>query len=477
MALLWSVAEKYANLLVSLAGSMVLARLLTPTQVGVFSLCASVLAVAGILRDFGVSEYLIQEKELTDDRLRAAFAVAIAIAWSMAALIFMLREPLAAFYGEPGVASVLSVLCLNFLLLPLASPAFALLTREMAFRKMFVVQMISNSVHTATSIVLAWRGHGYMSLAWGPVAGIATQVLLVTLARPRESLLLPSFREARQVLRYGTLFVASRTIEIFTRNAHEFMIGKQLGFAAVGLFSRAFGLIEMFNTAVLAAIQRVASPVFANQHRAGHALAESFARGTAIFTCIALPFLGFIALMAGDIILVLFGHQWDAAAPLARILAISLAPTYLVALAPNLLASTGHVQRRLKVTMWYSPVHLCGVLLASFFGLEAIAAVWGVSNIVMVCLYSRQLRIVLGTGAATLFKPSLGSLLVTALSVLAQAATLLLCCQLDMPALVNLIAVTLAGAAGWLLAVRYTAHPVHEEIMRAYGQLRLKARP
>ena len=59
-ALIWSLAERHAGLVVALVTTVILSRLLTPAQVGIYSLCAAFTAVAGILRDFGVSEYLIQ---------------------------------------------------------------------------------------------------------------------------------------------------------------------------------------------------------------------------------------------------------------------------------------------------------------------------------------------------------------------------------------------------------------------------------
>lgn len=474
-ALVWSFAERYSSLVVTMASTMILARLLTPAQVGVFSLCASVTAVAGILRDFGVSEYLNQEKDLTDDKLRAAFGVAIVIAWSIGLLVVLSRHAVASFYGEPGVARLLAVLSLNFLILPFASPAFALLAREMAFRKIFVVQIVSNAVQSVVAVTLAYRGYGYMSLAWAPVASIAVQTLLIGYFRPRESFLLPGFKEARQVLRYGSMFVTSRFIETFTRNAHEFIIAKQVGFAAVGLFSRAFGLIELFNSNVTSAVMRVASPSFATDHRAGIPLAGAFARGTAIFTSIAFPFLGFIALMSPEIIRVMFGHQWDAAAPLARILAVALVPFYLIGLAPHLLAATGHVNRRLQIALWFSPVHLLGVLAASFINLEAVASVWAVSNTVMLVMYMHHLKSVLHASPSELFMPSLRSVLVTAVSVFAQAAALFLCRKFATPELVSLIVVAAVAAVSWLLAVKFSRHPVYDEIARFAASRRLRA--
>ena len=120
-------------------------------------------------------------------------------------------------------------------------------------RKIFCVQILSNTAQALTSVILAYRGHGTMSLAWGPVANVATQTALLTLFRPRDTLMLPNFRAARQVFLYGSMFVGSRVIEVFARNAHEFFIAKQFGFSEVGFFSRAFGLIDLFYTNVASA--------------------------------------------------------------------------------------------------------------------------------------------------------------------------------------------------------------------------------
>lgn len=466
-ALVWSFAERYAGLVISIASAMALSRLLTPTQVGIYSLCAAFTAVAGILRDFGVSEYLIQEKELTRDKIRAAYGIAFLIAWTIGAAIFLVRNEVARFYAEPEVARVLAVLAVNFAILPISSPTFALLNREMAFRQLFFLQLTCNAAQAITSVTLAYLGFGVMSLAWGPIANVATQSIILMWLRRQESVVLPGLREWRQVLRFGTMYVASRSIEVLTRNFHEPVIAKTFGFAAVGLFSRAFGLIELFHLNIGAAVVRVATPAFAAEHRAGRSLAEPFARSTAIFVSVSWTFFGFVALMAEPIIHVMFGAQWVPSAPIAVVLALSAMPHGLFALAPQMLSATGHVARRLKVSLWFSPVHLLGVLIASRFSLPAVAAVWFVSNSVMLALYLRHLREVLGTSVAALFRPSASSAVVAAASVAAQAAIAELLRHWRAPELATIPLVFAFGAGAWFIVARMLRHPAHDEIMNA----------
>lgn len=468
-ALVWSFAERYTSLVVAIASTMILARLLTPAQVGVFSLCAAFTAVAGILRDFGISEYLIQEKNLTKDKIRAALMLAIIIAWSVACLILVSRHTISDYYSEPGVAEVLGVIALNFLLLPFASPAFALLNREMDFRKVYAVQTISTVCNAISSVFLAYNGYGFMSLAWGNFIGIVCQNIILVIIRPRDSLILPGLKEARSVLAYGTVFVSSRVIETLSRNVHEYIIAAQMGFTSVGLFSRAMGLIELLYTNFTSAILRVTTPVFANDHRQSGNLAERFATGTAMLTVVAWPFYGFIIFMAEDVIRVLFGTQWTQAAPIASVLALSIMPNYLTVLGPSLLAATGHVKVRLKITLWYAPVHIMVMFGASKFGIIAIAAAFSVSNIFALLLYIYNLVKIIGCNASQLFKGSGKSVLVGILCLAFQFIGKVICNKFEVSALLSLLFVSTVTVFVWFLSIQIVRHPIRCEIERYFS--------
>ena len=476
-ALVWSFAERYASLIVNIASTMALARLLTPAQIGVYSVCAAFVTVATVLRDFGISEYLIQEKELTDDKLRAAYAGAIAIGWSVGLLALLARHPLAQALREPGVVDVIGILALNFAILPFASPAFALLNRHMAFRKIFIIQFSSSMVHACTGVLLAMNGFGFRSLAWASVANTGFQALLLLAMRPPGTLLLPGVKGMKQVFGYGSYFVTSRLIETFTRNAHEFIIARVFGLTSVGLFSRALGLLEMFYTNVTSAVLRVATPAFADQHRQGGDLPALYAQGTAMMTAIAWPFFGFVALMSRDIMRLLFGPQWDAAAPICTLLALAIMPTYLYSLGPNLLNATGHVAKRLRINLIYSPVHLIVLLIASRFSLEALAGSWIVSHLVALSLYVHYMRSLLGATARTLLGPSLKSAMVAAGSIAAQALAAELSHRAQLPLLIGLMLTGGAGIAGLLIAAQALRHPLAQELMRAFHHLRKRATP
>ncbi len=475
-ALAWSLGERYFGLIVTLGTTMVLSRLLTPNQVGVFSLCAAVMAIAATIRDFGISEYIIQERDLTEQRMRQAFAVAIGVAWGVGLVIFLLRDSLAAYYHEPQLGSIIAILCISFAVLPLSSPAYALLNRQMEFRKIMAVQSISGVTGSLTSIALAFHGFGAVSLAWGSVGAILAQIIAVSFVRPKGTFLVPSFRGAGEIVRFGSFQVSSRVIESATSNLHEFIIARYFGFAAVGLFSRAKGLTDMFHSNVTMAVTRVVTPDMAAALRSGNSVTGSFARGTAVFTSISWLFFGTVAIAAPEIIHVMFGRQWASAAPAASTLAIAMLPTALFALSGSVMSAMGKVERRLWVTAQWCPVHIIGLLLTAQLGFQAMAVAWGLTNTFIAWLFARQVAQLLKAGFRQLYAPSLVSLPVCALAALVQFFVVQFGRSRDWGPLWIVAAAGFVGLLTWYLTALALGHPVLREVQRAQEWLARKVR-
>ncbi len=463
-ALLLSLAQRYVGLMIYIVSTMILARLLTPKEIGIFSLCAAVTAIAGALRDFGVGEYIIQERELTRDRLRAAYGLAILTAWLLALVVFLSRWPLAEYYGEPGLQAVLAVLTLNFLLLPLASPAFAVLTREMKFSAIFVIQTAAALTQASTAVTLAWQGFSYMSLAWAGVAANVVQILGTAIFRPREAWLLPGFKEWRRVWDYGSRVSGALLLQEISRNAYEFIIARMLGFAALGLYNRAIGLMSQFHQNITSAIIRVAHPSFAATSRSGLDMVPEYTRALAYFTGIAWPFFAFVAVMSREIIEVLFGHQWLEAAPLARILAVSSMIYCTWAFAPTLLGALGEARRKLRVQVFLTPISISIIVLASLHSLEAVAYGSILSSTVAFLLYRAQLRKVIGLGLRDIFNACRISAAVTSVCLGTSISAAWLVPVLSANPLFRLLWVACWTAVGWIAGVFLFQHVLRTEL-------------
>jgi len=371
-----SFGEKYTLLLLNTIGMMVLARLLTPAEIGVYAVGAVLAGLAQAVRDFGVGPYVIQEKQLTEDKLRAALGTSILVAWSLAAVVLCGSGVAARFYRDPRLSTVLQLLSINFLLIPFSSLALPFLRRQMRFSAIFAINTVSTAAQLLVSVTLAWLGYSYLSLVWGAVAGTAAALLVSLCCWPPGLPRWPARRGMRVILKFGSISTVSSVIDELGVAAPDLIIGKMIGVAEVGIFGKAQGVLNVFNQLVTGAISPVVFPLFSAQARAGDDLRQAYLTTASYMTVLAWPFFGFVAIMAPAVVRVLYGEQWDACVPLIRIICLSSALYSMFSMARYLFVAMGAVGTQAKLDALSVPVRVCAVLLAAPLGLKWVA--WGV---------------------------------------------------------------------------------------------------
>ncbi|MEO7497680.1 MAG: oligosaccharide flippase family protein, partial [Massilia sp.] len=306
VSLLISFVEKYALTLISLGASMVISRLLTPAETGVYSVGAVLLGMAQVLRDFGVGQYVVQERELTEAKLRAvlatsflfAWTLAILFAWTLAILIAAASVPLAWFYREPRLAPLLQLLSVNFLLLPFSAVTLPMLRRQMRLGAICAINLTHGACNVTVALLLAWKGYGFMSLAWASVAATCAALLLSVWLRPAALPWRPARAGMGRVIAFGAYATGGNLIDEAGVAAPDLVIGKLIGMDGVGLFSKALGVLAVFNKAITSAVSPVVYPLYAAHARANGDVRRAYLRTVGYMTAFAWPFFTFVALMA-----------------------------------------------------------------------------------------------------------------------------------------------------------------------------------
>lgn len=319
---------------------------------------------------------MIQEKQLDEEKLRAALGISLLAAWLLAALVLAASWPAARFYRQPGLATVLQLLAINFLLIPFSAVALPYLRRQLRFKAIFAINVAQCAAQLLCSIGMAAFGFGYLSLAWGAVAGAVATLLAAVCCRPRGLPWLPGWRGAREILRFGSITTAGTAIDEIGVAAPDLIIGKLIGVAEVGIFGKAMGVLNVFNQLVTAAVSPVIFPLFSAQARDGRDLRQAYLTTASYMTALAWPFFGFVALMAPALVRLLYGEQWDAAVPLIRIICIGSALYSMFSMARYLLVAMGEVGAQARLDAFSVPVRIVAVLLAAPFGLSWVA--WAV---------------------------------------------------------------------------------------------------
>lgn len=369
-ALIYTFSSKYLLLLIQFGSTLILSRLLTPSDIGIYTIAYSLVAIGHVFRDFGVGNYIQQEKNLTKERLKSAMAITLFFAWLMSFVLYMGADYAANFYQEEGVKKVFQVLAINFFLIPFGSVTTSYIRREMRFKFITKLEVLCTLISTATVITLAFKGFSYMSMAWASVSALVVEIAILTYFRPKELPKFPGLKEVKHVFSFSLSSVSESLLSQLGAYLPDLIIGRYLGMSSVGLLSRAKGTINLFDRAVTSAINPVLLPYFSKEEREGQNIKQAFLYITNCVTALAWPALAYMAIMSEPLIYVLYGEQWLGAAILLKIICLRQLIGRLMAFVHPVLMSKGKVNILLKLQLVFVPLEIIIILLTVQYGLE-----------------------------------------------------------------------------------------------------------
>lgn len=321
--------------------TIILARLLSPQDIGIFSMAAVLMAVAHVFRDFGVTTYIKREKELTATNLRNALGVLLATSWSVAIGMYLSAPYWANFFHEDGVTDVVRVLALGFVFIPFGAIPTAILSREMAVEKSAQVTAVSTSVYFIASIAFAANGFGPMTMAWANLINILASGLMARYVLSRPLPVLPSFSEIKAIIHFGAGNLITALLKAADNALPDVLLGRYMNASAVGLFSRANSTVNMVGTALHPTVNYFALPYLAKLHHANGPIASEYLRATSLINSLMLPSLAVIAVLAHDVVSVLYGNAWLGAVSSISWLCLAYAISSVFTLSAPALAGVG----------------------------------------------------------------------------------------------------------------------------------------
>jgi O-antigen/teichoic acid export membrane protein len=474
-SLAYSIATRYGAFVIQAVALVVLARLLTPEEVGVYAIGAALLALTSVIGDFGVEVYLVQAPRLRRSERRAAVAVTLVTSLVVGAVFLLSRGAVAEFYGDPRIEPLMLIMGATLFFVPLNLPTLAMLRRQMMFGVLLLLTLAGYLVFAATAILLATAGVGALSLAWATLA----QTLAVTVLAFRyraAPLCGPGLLAWRRVVTFG--LTATSTIAIFRlgMTAPELVIGRMLGLEATGLFSRANGVSQIFHKVFLSAIQPVALPALAVELRQGRSLKPAFLQKTEHIGAIAWPCYAVLALMADPVVRVVLGSQWGGTVPIIQILCLIAILLPFSALNSEFFIALGKLQLQLRIESMIFPIKIGLIAAASLHSVEAVALALVSAGSIGAVLSIRFLARELGYAFTEMLLAARKPLVMLAASIAGPALVRLNLTGAPGEAVPALVVAAACAAAGWMFAMFATHHPLEHEVRMLAGRLSALAR-
>lgn len=374
---------------------IVLARLLPPEDFGLLALAMIVAGFARFASNLGLAPAIIQRAELTDRHVRVAFTLSVVLGLAVFGVIFALAPLSAPLFQNDRVPDVLRGISVMFVATGLGNTAGALLRRDLDFRRIFWIVNISDLLgYGLLSVVLAFSGYGVWSLVIGTVTQKVLESALLLFTTGHSLKPLVSLEETRDITGYGVGFTLGGLAEYLGRTGDNFVTGRWLGSHALGIYSRAYGLMMLPQDYLSSIIEQVLFPAFSEVQEDRSRLGTAYLLAVQLVTLIAAPVMVGMVVAAPHMIVGLYGEKWSATVlPLQILCAVgSLRAIY--PLAGSVARATGDVYPFFWRAIGYTVLVLGGAYVGTRWGVPGVAgAVAGAVLFVYLAMAQLSLRL------------------------------------------------------------------------------------
>ena len=332
----WSAIARVGQQIVSLLTTAVLARLLAPADYGLVGMCAFFLGFISIFRDLGTSAAIIQQKQLEEPLPSTVFWLNVLFGAVTCGLCVVAAPLIASFYHTAQLTSIMRGLSFSFLLSSFGSVPSALLSREMAFRRIARTEIVTALASASVAVTCALSGLGVWSLVASNLTSAGTESLVFAVQcrwRPRLRLHWP---QVVSIYRFSANLTGFQVLNYFARNADNMLLGRYVGATALAYYQNAYNAMLYPLEHVSGALGRVLFPAFSQVQHDNERFRSAYERVCTAIAALTFPMtLGLMA-VAGPLVDVWLGPRWH---PAARLLTI-LAP---VGLVQSITTTTGHI--------------------------------------------------------------------------------------------------------------------------------------
>lgn len=352
----------------------VLARRIAPAEFGIVGAALIAVSAVQILAESGLGPAIIQHPDLRQEHIRVGFTLSAALGVASYVLLTATAPAVEAFFGDmDGLTDVLRLVALAFLIRNLTVGDFLLL-RQLRFRALALVELTGYGIgHGLVAITLAVQGYGVWAIAIGHVVQQVVRTGLVAALAPHSvrPLLAPS--AARELLGYGGGHTLAKAANWLARQGDNFVVGRMLGPAALGLYTKAYQLMTMPANLFGKAADNVLFPSMAAVQHDHERLRRAYLRSVGLIALLALPVSAVAATMSRELILVLLGDDWLPLKAAFDVMVFGILFRTSYKLSDSLVRAMGAVYRRAWRQGVYAGLVIGGAWIGQQAGIEGVA--------------------------------------------------------------------------------------------------------
>jgi PST family polysaccharide transporter len=316
----------------------------------------------------------VQRSDLEDRHLRVGFTLSVLFGVAAAAVVIIVAPLVADFFRMDGLAPIIRVMSLLFLLQGPAIVAESLLQRELHFRWLAIIDVVTFAIgYGVVGILLAFLGLGVWALVLAQLVQVLLKTASLLVVRPHPKS--PSLERGavEDLLYFGGGFTAARIGNYLAVQGDNLVVGRMLGAEALGIYGRAYQLMAAPAMAFGQILDKVLFPAMAKVQHDAARLAAAYRTGVALIALVILPITGVVFLLAPEVVRVVLGERWMAVVEPLQIFTLGMLFRTSYKMSDTLARATGAIYRRAWRQIIYAVLVIGGAWIGAGGGVRGVA--------------------------------------------------------------------------------------------------------
>ncbi|TXK33784.1 lipopolysaccharide biosynthesis protein [Pontibacter qinzhouensis] len=321
----WGSASTVANAVMQIGYTSAMARLLEPEAFGLVAISGVVLRFGSYFANLGLNKAIVQKEDLSEENIRAAFTSTLLLGLVFTLLTWLLAPFSVVLFDNPDVAPIVRVMSLAFFINGISATSVSLMERNMQFKVISILETMSYVVsYLGLGVVLAYLDFGVWSLVYASLAQAALVAVGSYIVTRHNVLMLFKWESYKPLFQYGSKMSVISFLEFLATNLDTILIGRALGSHRLGLYNRAFMLVNLPMYMLTRTLTKVIFPSFSKLQSDVEKLGKIYLSSITLLGAMVIPVCMGILVAAPEIVYILLGSQWSASVPVLQVLCLAI---------------------------------------------------------------------------------------------------------------------------------------------------------
>lgn len=318
----WMSFYKIFYRIIYLLRIVVLARLLAPSQFGLFGIATLFLNFLEIITETGVNIVLVQVREQIEEFIDSAWVVSI-IRGTLLFLLILISSPfVASFFKTSQALEIIMLIALVPLIRGFINPAEVKLQKDLKFKYEFIFRSSIFLVDSITAVIFIFFTHSVYGLVLGLLTGAIFEVITSFIFLKPTPKLRFNKQYVSEILHKGKWVTSYGILGYFGDQGDNIVVGKLLGTSSLGIYQMIYKISILPLSEISDAVNRVVFPIYVKIADDKNRLKKAFLKTSFVISTSAIGLGIIIFLFPREIILIILGDKWLSGAGVLRILSI-----------------------------------------------------------------------------------------------------------------------------------------------------------